>query len=200
MDALRMNTLHTNALRSNATLRSYALWRCWIVAVLCLCASLARAAEPAAAAAFINPVEVQALNELSATHDRPLFSPTRRPPSKPVAVVSRPEPPPPPPSPPSVVVLGIVSEGGDGRAAIRSGDKGSGDKVVRVRTGDDVGGWKVERVEPRRLVLTLGERSVDFALFGGTAKGADAAKGAKSDGPPVVERRIRQVRTPPPSD
>ena len=59
---------------------------------------------------------------------------------------------------------------------------GNGDKVIRVRTGDDVSGWKVERVEPRRLVLTQGERSVDFGLFDGAAKAAKAAK------PP--ERRI----------
>lgn len=158
--------------------------------VLCLCASLARAAESPANGdvAISNPVELQPLRELAATRDKPLFSPTRRPPPKPVAPVARVEPPPPPPPPPSVVVLGIVSENGDGRAAIRAGN-GAGDKVLRVRTGDDVSGWKVERIEPRRLVLTQGERSVDFALFTG------AAKAAKS-----VERRLRQIKTAAPSD
>ena len=73
--------------------------------------------------------------------------------------------------------------------AARSGRIGDGkiwispiEEVIRVRTGDDVSGWKVERVEPRRLVLTQGERSVDFGLFDGAAKAAKAAK------PP--ERRI----------
>jgi hypothetical protein len=57
---------------------------------------------------------------LSATIDKPLFSPARRPPAKPVAPVARQEAPPPPP-PPSVVVLGIVSENGDGRAQLLQG-------------------------------------------------------------------------------
>ncbi|MDI4235723.1 MULTISPECIES: hypothetical protein [unclassified Bradyrhizobium] len=154
---------------------------------LCLCASLTRAAEPPASGdvAVSNPVELQPLPELGATRDKPLFSPTRRPPPKPVAPVARQEPPPPPPPPPSVVVLGIVSENGDGRAAIRAG--GTGDKVTRVRTGDDVSGWKVERIEPRRLVLTQGERAVDFALFGGGAKSVKTAGSA-------VEQRLREIR------
>jgi general secretion pathway protein N len=154
---------------------------------LCLCASLARAAESPASGdvAVSNPVELQPFPELAATRDKPLFSPTRRPPPKPVAPVARQEPPPPPPPPPSVVVLGIVSENGDGRAAIRAG--GKGDKVIRVRAGDDVSGWKVDRVEPRRLVLTQGERSVDFALFGGGAKSVKTAGAA-------VEQRLRQIR------
>jgi hypothetical protein len=165
-----------------------AWWTCPVVAGLYLCVSLAHAANPTAGGdAIVNPVELQSFDQLSATRDRPLFSPTRQPPPKPVAaaVVSHPEPPPPPP--PSVVVLGIVSEDGDGRAAIRSGDKHSGDKVERVRIGDDVGGWKVDRIEPRRLVLMQGERSVDFSLFGG------AAKAAKSSDATAPERRTRQV-------
>lgn len=160
-----------------------------MVAVFCLCASLARAAEVSAAGEVVvdNPVELQPLQQLSATRDKPLFSVTRRPPAKPVAPVARQEPPPPPPPPPSVVVLGIVSENGDGHAAIRAASKG--DKVLRVRTGDDVSGWKVERIEPRRLVLKQGERSVDFALFTGAAKPAKAA-----------ERPIRQTRTAAPTN
>lgn len=159
-----------------------------MVAGLCLCALFARAAELAAGGEVVvnNPVEVQPLQQLSATIDKPLFSPARRPPAKPVAPVARQEAPPPPP-PPSVVVLGIVSENGDGRAAIRAASKG--DKVMRVRTGDDVSGWKVERIEPRRLVLKQGERSVDFALFTGAAKP-----------PKPAERPLRQSREASPTN
>jgi general secretion pathway protein N len=163
-------------------------WRrcCVVAAVLCLSASTTRAAEQVSDAATVdNPVKLQPFDQLSATHERPLFSPTRRPPPPPpAAVASRSEPPPPPP-PPTVVVLGIVMEDGDGRAAIRAADK-----VVRVRTGDDVSGWKVERIEPRRLVLALGERMVDFKLFsaapnGAKVKAADAA---------AAQRRARQAQ------
>jgi hypothetical protein len=160
-----------------------------VVVAILLLSSLARAADPTSRADNVaNPLELQPLDQLSVTHERPLFSPTRRPPAKPVApVVSRSEPPPPPPSPPpSVVVLGIVSEDGDGRAAIRTGDKTAGNKVMRGRVGDAVAGWTVERIEPRRLFLTSGDRSVDFALFG--------PKAAKSADSAVSERRTRQVR------
>lgn len=158
-----------------------------IAVVFCLGAAFSGVAESSANddVAVSNPVELQPLRELAVTRDKPLFSPTRQPPPKPVAPVARQEPPAPPPPPPSVVVLGIVSENGNGRAAIRAG--GASDKVTRVRTGDDVGGWTVERIEPRRLVLTQGERSVDFALFGGSAKSVKTAGTA-------VEQRLRQIR------
>jgi len=142
-----------------------------LTAALCLCASVTHAVKAASdSEAADNPVAVQPLGELSATLERPLFSMTRRPAPKPAAPVVSAPPPPPPPPPPSVVVLGIVSEDGIGHAAIRSGDK-----LMRVRTGDDVGGWKVETIEPRRLVLRLGERSVDFKLFNTQVKGVKAA-------------------------
>lgn len=136
--------------------------------------------------AIHNPVELQPLQQLTATHERPLFSPSRRPPPKMVApTVARQEPPPAPPAPPpSVVLLGIVSENGEGRAVIRAADKRPADKVVRVRTGDDVGGWTVDKVEPRRIVLTQGERSVDFVLFvpaEKSIKSADATAQARRD-------------------
>jgi general secretion pathway protein N len=159
-----------------------------VVVMLCLCAPFARAAEAIAGGEVVvdNPVELQPLQQLSATKDKPLFSSARRPPPKPVTPVARQEPLPPPP-PPNVVLLGIVCENGDGRAAIRGSDKG--DKVTRVRAGDDVSGWKVERIEPRRLVLTQGERSVDFALFGGGAKAAKSS-----------ERRIPRPKVVMPGD
>lgn len=124
-----------------------------------------------------NPVERQPLREMAATHERPLFSPTRRPPPKIVPpVVARQETPPPPPAPPpSLVVLGIVSEDGAARAVLRAADKQPTDKTLRVRMGDDVGGWTVDKIEPRRLVLTQGERSVDFVLFGAANKAIKSA-------------------------
>jgi general secretion pathway protein N len=153
-------------------------WRaCSFVAALWLNAPLAYAADATSVGdAVNNPIELQSLDGLSATRERPLFSPTRQPPPKPVAAAMavRAEPPPPPAPPPSLVVLGIISENGEGSAAVRAADKGG--KVLRVRTGDDVGGWKIDRIEPRRLVLTSGERSVDFSMFSNATKtGKDRA-------------------------
>jgi general secretion pathway protein N len=151
-----------------------------LIAALSLGALLANADLASAGDETVtNPVQLQPLQELNATHERPLFSPTRKPPPKVVAPVAeiRAEPPPPPPPPPSLVLLGIVSDGTDGRAAIRSGDKGAADKVLRVRAGDALSGWTVEKIEPRRVVLTQGERSADYLLFAAVGKkAADAAR------------------------
>jgi hypothetical protein len=109
-----------------------------------------------------NPLQAQSLDRLSATRDRPLFSPSRRPiPPPPPPVAREPEVVPPPP-PPSVTVVGIVLDGEGARAIVRSG---MGKKVERVQIGDDVGGWKVSQIEGRRLVLSLGERLATFTLF-----------------------------------
>ena len=112
-------------------------------------------------ATLANPFEAQSLDQLSATRERPLFSPTRRP-----------TPPPPPPSPeaapvavvpqpPNVQLFGIVVDNEGARAIVRS----SNDKVDRVQIGDDIGGWKVSQIEGRRLVLSLDGRFATFTLF-----------------------------------
>jgi hypothetical protein len=112
--------------------------------------------------ALANPLQVQSLDRLSATRDRPLFSPSRRPVPPPPPPIERvPEAAPPPP-PPNIAVLGIVVDGEGARAMVRSGMKM---KVERVQIGDDVGGWKVSEIEGRRLVLVLDGRSATFNLF-----------------------------------
>jgi len=111
---------------------------------------------------LVNPLQAQSLDRLSATRDRPLFSPTRRPvPPPPPPVVRAPEVVPPPP-PPNVTVVGIVLDGEGARAIVRAG---MGRKFERVQIGDDIGGWKVSQIEGRRLVLSLDDRHATFTLF-----------------------------------
>jgi hypothetical protein len=108
-----------------------------------------------------NPLAAQSLERLSATRDRPLFSPSRRP-----------VPPPPPPveqapavaaplPPPNVTLFGIVVDDEGARAIVRSGS----DKVDRVQIGDHIHGWTVSQIEGRRLVLSLDGRFATFTLF-----------------------------------
>jgi hypothetical protein len=112
-------------------------------------------------ATIANPLEAQPLDRLSATRDRPLFSPTRRP--------TPPPPPPPPeqppvavvPQPPNLTLVGIVLDDDGARALIRS----SATKADRVQIGDDIGGWKVAQIEGRRMVLSLDGRLATFTLF-----------------------------------
>jgi general secretion pathway protein N len=135
--------------------------------------------EDRAGGTLANPLQAQSLDRLSATRDRPLFSPTRRPvPPPPPPVARAPEVVPPPP-PPNVTVVGIVLDGDGARAIVRSG---MGTKSERVQIGDDIGGWKVSQIEGRRLVLSLGERLATFTLFS-DARGKKSPDGSDSPEP-----------------
>jgi len=132
-----------------------------LTAVFLLC--WPAAALAADAAALPNPLAAQSLDGLSATVDRPLFSPTRRAPAPPpLPAAEAPAPPPPPAPPPNLVLVGIVMDGESARAVIRAGAE---KKIMRARIGDDVGGWKVSQIEGRKLVLSLDDRLATFTLF-----------------------------------
>jgi hypothetical protein len=114
-----------------------------------------------------NPIAEVPRDRLSATRDRPLFSPSRRP-------TVPPQPPPPagpriehapPPSPvpsPSVALFGIVVGPLGPRAFIGTGPT---DPIVGVRPGDDVNGWMVTAITQRSLVLSRADLSATFTLF-----------------------------------
>jgi len=113
----------------------------------------------------VSPLAAFPLDHFHVTGERPLFAPSRRPPTPaPVVVIPppAPPPPPPPPAPPNVVLLGVVMDGDLARAIIQAAP---GNVVRRVRVGDDIGGWKVSQIEPRRLILSLEGRVATFTLF-----------------------------------
>ena len=108
-----------------------------------------------------NPLAAQSLERLSATVDRPLFSPSRRPPPGPVA--QAPEPPvPPAPPPPHLVLSGIVMDGERALAVVRVGAQ---KKILHAQIGDNIDGWTVSQIEGRKLVLSLDGRFATFTLF-----------------------------------
>jgi hypothetical protein len=117
-------------------------------------------AQDSSGVTLSNPLAAQSVERLSATVDRPLFSPGRRPPPRPVA--QAPEPTAPPPPPPDLVLSGIVMDGESARAVVRVGAE---KKVVRAQIGDDIGGWTVSQIEGRKLVLSLDGRFATFMLF-----------------------------------
>jgi hypothetical protein len=121
------------------------------------CAQTANPAGPA------NPLAAPSLDRLSATRERPLFTPGRR------------APPPPPPvasaapvesaaSPPSISLLGVIIAVEGPRAVINDMAR---NKIVRVRIGDEIDGWKVRQIDERLLVLWRDGRSANFKLFNG---------------------------------
>jgi len=113
-------------------------------------------------AGLASPLAVHSLDRLSATRERPLFSPSRRAPAPPPP--PPPRPPPPPPEPPNVTLVGIVMDAGEARAIVQPGPT---NEVRRVRIGDEIGGWKVAQIESRRLVLKLDSRQATFSMFSG---------------------------------
>jgi hypothetical protein len=146
----------------------------WIMALVLAPLSPARAADAVSPAEVQstatpdNPLAAQPLELLSETRDRPLFSPSRRPPPPVLASVPQIVQPPAEIRPPSVVLLGVVTDDNGARAVVRAG---SPEKTIRAHLGEEIDGWKVTLIEPRRLVLSHDDRSVSFALFsrpGGT--------------------------------
>jgi hypothetical protein len=142
------------------------------------------------ASALANPVAAQPLDQLSTILDRPLFSPSRRPPARPPPpVVQAPAPPAPPPPPPNLVLFGVVMDGEGARAVVRAGaDK----KLVRAQIGDEIDGWKVSQIEGRKVVLSLDGRFATFKLFNDDRGESDASGGAASD-----ESKSSQVQQAP---
>src|SRR5262245_47118774 len=115
-------------------------------------------------AALANPVAAQSLDQLSATLHRPLFSPSRKPPAPPPPPpppVAQVTPPPAPPPPPTLVLFGVVMDGKDARAVVRTG----ADKMLRAQIGDEIDGWKVSQIEGRKVVLSQDGRFATFTLF-----------------------------------
>jgi general secretion pathway protein N len=126
-----------------------------------------------------SPLATLGLDDLSATRERPLFAPSRRPPLPPPPPLAAPAAAPPLPLPaPNLAVVGIVGDQQGAMAIVRAG---AADHVVRVRPGDEIAGWKVARIAERRLVLELGDRSVTFSLFAPAAGRWPAAGAAATD-------------------
>jgi hypothetical protein len=117
-----------------------------------------------------SPLAAYPLDRLSATRERPLFSPSRRPPARPPSPIIATAP---PPQPPKLILFGIVMDSDEARAVV---GVGTADKTRRVRIGDDIGGWKVTQIEERQLVLSLDDRSATFTLFSGQHGGPGAAQ------------------------
>jgi hypothetical protein len=113
-------------------------------------------------ASIANPLAKQSLQSLSATLNRPLFAPSRRPPPPEPKAVARSEEPPPPPPQPAIVLVGTMIDALGPQAILRSGGD---NKDLRVRVGDDISGWKVKDINESRLTLSLDERIVSVGLF-----------------------------------
>jgi hypothetical protein len=130
-------------------------------------------AKPAATPTVsANPLWAIPLSALAATRNRPLFTPSRRPPAPAVASVpaAAPRPPPPPPAVPqhpNLTLIGTVASEGEGVAVFI--DTTTRD-AVRLRTGEGHSGWVLQSVERRAATLQKGDQTETLALPRPTAQ------------------------------
>jgi hypothetical protein len=113
-----------------------------------------------------NPLWAIPLSTLTATRERPLFSPSRRAPTPVVAnapAIPQQRPPPPPAvaQHPDMILVGTVTGETRGVAVfIDTTTRGT----IRLRTGEDHKGWTLRSVEARSVTLHKGNTTETLAL------------------------------------
>lgn len=113
-----------------------------------------------------NPLWAIPISSLTATRDRPLFTPSRRPPAPAVAsapVAAAPPPPPPPTQeePPPLVFVGAVVSETEGFAIFLDQ---TNNRVVRLKLGQDHAGWVLKAVKAREATLQKERQTATLAL------------------------------------
>ena len=153
-----------------------------------------------------NPLWAVPLSALSATRNRPLFTPSRRPPAPivinaPAPVAVRPPPPPPPAvaEHPNFVLVGTVAGENDSVAVFI--DNTTRD-AVRLRTGEGHSGWVVQSIDRRTATLQKGGQSETLELpKPGVALGAASSVPAPAISPlPPPPPPPPQSAAPTPAD
>lgn len=130
-----------------------------------------------------NPLWSVPLSALTATRDRPLFTPSRRPPAPAVANVPMARPAAPAAPPPAVqdrlalVLVGTIAGNSDGIAILMEPDTKA---IVRLRVGEAHSGWILRSVQSREASLENAGRTETIALpkfqdVSASPKPADAA-------------------------
>lgn len=108
-----------------------------------------------------NPLWAIPLSHLTATRERPLFAPSRRPPPPaPLAVPVAAPPPPPPPKPPEpekpqLTLLGTIAAGRLAEGVGLFVDPAT-KAVVSLKAGENHKGWILRAVRPRQVELAKG--------------------------------------------
>lgn len=124
----------------------------------------AAAQDAAPSSAPLNPLSSLRPSDFQAFRERPLFTPSRRPPP---IVPSLPERAPPvraevEDEPPNVRLTGVVHGAAAPMAVLQRPDAGG---TTTVRIGDDVEGWAVAAIDSVGVRLVRGTRAREYRLF-----------------------------------
>jgi general secretion pathway protein N len=115
--------------------------------------------------AVANPLWAVPLKSLSATRERPLFTPSRRPPAAALASTPAAPAPTPPPSPavehPTLTLVGTVHRD---NLSIAVFTEPSTHATVRLHTGEGHMGWILNSVERNSVILQKGAQTETLAL------------------------------------
>jgi hypothetical protein len=114
-----------------------------------------------------NPLWAIPLQQLSATRQRPLFAPSRRPPPPVVAYQLASAPPPPLPKPaepekPRLSLVGTIAAGAEGIGVFQ--DLASSGSVLRLKMGEGHDGWVLRAVQRREVTLQKGSQIAVLTL------------------------------------
>jgi hypothetical protein len=148
----------------------------------------ARKSDPESPASTGNPLWPLPLKQLSVTRERPLFSPSRRPPPPSIPAVVTPvvvrQPiKPPEPEHPAVSLLGTVIGTDDQIGVFLDTDTRN---VVRLRVGEDHRGWTLRLVKAREVTLVKdGEQTITLELR--PPGDATPARAVPTSLPPVTD-------------
>lgn len=145
-------------------------------------AGTADAVTPAADATpapSLNPLWAIPLQSLTATRERPLFAPTRRPPAPVIPAAPAPVAPPPPvaakpaaPERPPLTLVGTILNADKNIAIVQDQTT---QKVISVRQGEEAAGWRVTDVSARAATVEKNAEIVTLVL---PTPGADGGAGA----------------------
>jgi general secretion pathway protein N len=133
--------------------------------------------------------DMPALKDLSATRERPLFDPSRRPPSPPPPppapaeptkeAAAEPMPPAAPTMPPPTAKLTGVIIGG--RTSLAIFHEATGSKSVSLKVGGDLEGWTLVEIESRKVVVEHEGERVEMELKTAEQSGGGATPGGGTD-------------------
>jgi general secretion pathway protein N len=152
-----------------------------------------------------NPLWAVPLGMLSATRDRPIFSPTRRPPAVVAAVDAPPAKAAPPPAEPDHPLLTLVGTIVGGPTSMAVFLAPTTPDVIRLKTGQDYGGWVLRSVGRRETSFEKDRRIAVVALPPPDAPPSPGAptpaapEGARPDADGQVAERASRMAVSPPS-
>ncbi|WFU82357.1 hypothetical protein QA645_06330 [Bradyrhizobium sp. CIAT3101] len=148
-----------------------------------------------------NPLWTVPLTELSATGERPIFTPARRP-SRPVAgeapAASTPRQAQATPDRPALSLLGTVTDA-DGAGGIGIFIDDIAKRAMRLKTGEQHDGWALRRVQRGRVVMEKNGTRVTLALAPRDSAPPAAPALPEPAPQPAAEPAVARPRMPAPT-